>query len=92
MCSSDLGTKPVTKEQVILMLCDSVEAASRTLKEHTPQSFSDFVEHIVREKEAEGQLSESDITIRELNTVKDVLKGYLAQIYHERVAYPKRNN
>ena len=86
------GAKPVSKEQVILMLCDSVEAASRTLKEHTPQSFSDFVERIVGAKEAEGQLAEADITIRELNTVKDVLKGYLAQVYHERVVYPKRNN
>ena len=86
------GTKPVSKEQVILMLCDSIEAASRTLKEHTPQSFSDFVERIVGAKEAEGQLAEADITIRELNTVKDVLKTYLAQIYHERVAYPKRNS
>ncbi len=74
------------------MLCDSIEAASRTLKEHTPQSFSDFVERIVGAKEAEGQLAEADITIRELNTVKDVLKTYLAQIYHERVAYPKRNS
>ena len=73
------------------MLCDSVEAASRTLKEHTPQSFSDFVEGLVSAKEAEGQLSEADITIRELNVVKDVLKGYLAQVYHERVVYPKRN-
>ena len=85
------GTKPVTKEQVILMLCDSVEAASRTLKEHTPQSFSDFVEGIVAAKEAEGQLAEADITVRELNTVKEVLKGYLGQIYHERVVYPQRN-
>lgn len=86
------GTKPVTKEQVILMLCDSIEAASRTLKEHTPQSFSDFVERIVAAKASEGQLEEADLTIKELNTVKDVLKGYLAQLYHERVAYPKRNN
>ena len=62
------------------------------MKEHTPQSFSDFVERIVSAKEAEGQLSDADITIRELNTVKETLKGYLGQIYHERVDYPKRNN
>lgn len=86
------GSKPRTKEQVILMLCDSVEAASRTLQEHTPQAFSEFVERIVAAKEAEGQLSNADITICELNTVKEVLKGYLGQIYHERVDYPKRNN
>lgn len=87
-----LGEKPVSKEEVILMLCDSIEAASRTLKDHSPQSFSDFVEGMVSAKEAEGQLSQADITIRELNTVKDVLKSYLGQVYHERVAYPKRND
>ena len=86
------GDLPVTKEQVILMLCDSVEAASRTLKDHSPQSFSDFVERIVGAKEKEGQLARAEITIRELNSVKDTLKGYLAQLYHERVDYPKRNN
>ena len=75
-----------------MMLCDSVEAASRTLKEHSAKSFSDFVEGIVGAKVSEGQLEEADITIKELNTVKEVLKSYLAQIYHERVAYPKRNN
>ena len=87
-----LGERPVSKEEVILMLCDSIEAASRTLKDHSPQSFSDFVENMVSAKEAEGQLSQADITIRELNTVKDVLKAYLGQVYHERVAYPKRND
>ena len=86
------GSKPVSKEEVIMMLCDSVEAASRTLKEHSAKSFSDFVEGIVGAKVSEGQLEEADITIKELNTVKEVLKSYLAQIYHERVAYPKRNN
>ena len=86
------GVRPSSKEEVILMLCDSVEAASRTLKDHSPQSFSDFVERIVAAKEDEGQLSQADITVRELNSVKDVLKSYLGQVYHERIAYPKRND
>lgn len=84
------GSKPVSKEHVILMLSDSIEAASRTLKEYTPESYSVFVENIVSSKIEAGQLSESDITIKELNTVKEVFKSYLAQIYHERIAYPKR--
>ena len=61
-----------------------------TLKEHTAKSYSDFVESIVRAKIDEGQLSEAEITVKELNTVKEVLKNYLAQIYHERTVYPKR--
>lgn len=83
------GNKPKTKAQIILMLCDSVEAASRTLKSHTAQAYSDFVEEIVAQKMSEGQFDEADITISELKTVKDTLKQYLAQLNHERVAYPK---
>ena len=86
------GIKPVTKEQIILMLCDSVEAASRTLKEFTPEAYSEFVERIVAGKMEEGQFEHADISISELGTVKDTLKQYLAQIHHERVVYPERNS
>ena len=84
------GSKPVTREQVILMLCDTIEAASRTLKAHTPQAYSDFVEAMVQAKIDENQLSESEISLKELGAVKEVLKNYLAQLYHERTVYPKR--
>ena len=86
------GAKPRSKEQVILMLCDSVEAASRTLKDNSPETFSEFVENIVESKIIMGQLDDAELSIRQLNTVKDVLKSYLAQIYHERIAYPPRKN
>ena len=84
------GQKPVTKEQVILMLCDSIEAASRTLTEFTPEAYDRFVEGIVAGKEKGGQLEEADLTLHELNVIKKMLKTYLQQIYHGRVAYPKR--
>ena len=84
------GVKPVTKEQVILMLCDSVEAASRSLKEYSQENVSALVENIVGGKMADGQLSEAEISISELNIVKDVMKTYIQQMYHARVAYPKR--
>ncbi|MBQ8062252.1 MAG: HDIG domain-containing protein [Bacteroidales bacterium] len=86
------GRKPQTKEQIILMICDSVEAASRTLKDNSPETFSKFVEGIVDGKMKIGQFDEADISIKQLNAVKEVLKGYLSQIYHERVAYPQRKN
>ena len=85
------GSKPRSREQVILMLCDSVEAASRTLKDNSPETFSTFVEGIVDGKVKIGQLDDAEISIKQLNTVKEVLKGYLSQIYHDRVAYPKMN-
>ena len=85
------GFKPVTKEQMILMLCDSVEAASRTLTEYTPEAYSAFVERIVAGKMEEGQFENADISISELGTVKETIKQYLAQIHHERVAYPPKS-
>ena len=85
------GVKPVSKEQIILMLCDSVEAASRTLTEYTPEAYSAFVERIVAGKMEEGQFDQADITISELGTIKETLKQYLAQIHHERVVYPQKN-
>ncbi|MBR4756420.1 MAG: HDIG domain-containing protein [Bacteroidales bacterium] len=86
------GMKPKTVEQTILMICDSVEAASRTLKDNSPETFSNFVENIVDGKMKIGQFDDSEISIQQLNAVKEVLKGYLSQIYHERVVYPNRKN
>lgn len=84
------GRKPSTKEQIILMLCDTLEAASRTLKDYSHQSISDLVERIVKAKMDDGQFEEADISLKELNVVKDVLKDYLQQMYHARIVYPKR--
>ena len=84
------GQKPVTKEQVSLMVCDSVEAASRTMKEFTPESYDRLVESIVAGKEREGQFEDADITLHDLNLMKRMLKTYLQQIFHGRVSYPKR--
>ena len=84
------GQKPTTKEQVILMVCDSIEAASRSLKEFTPEAFDRFVESIVAGKEKAGQLEDADITLHDLNLMKRMLKTYLQQIFHGRVSYPGR--
>ena len=86
------GRKPQTKEQIILMICDTLEAASRTLKDNSAATFSTFVENIVASKMKIGQFDESEISIKDLNTVKATLKAYLSQIYHERVVYPQRKN
>ena len=84
------GQKPATKEEVILMICDSIEAASRTLKDFSPESYDRFVENIVSGKEKAGQFEDADITLHEMNVIKSILKTYMQQIYHGRVAYPKR--
>lgn len=86
------GVRPVSKEQVVLMICDAVEAASRSLKDYSPESISDLVDRIVDGKAAEDQLSDADISLRELNVLKSEIKSYLQQMYHSRVSYPKRRN
>lgn len=84
------GKKPNTKEQIIIMLCDTLEAASRTLKDYSAETMSALVENIVKSKMADGQFEDADISLKELNIVKNVLKSYLQQIYHARIAYPKK--
>jgi putative nucleotidyltransferase with HDIG domain len=84
------GVRPTTKEQVILMICDAVEAASRSLKDYSPQNISALVDRIVDGKAKEDQLSDAAISLREINKIKEVIKSYLQQVYHSRVSYPKR--
>ncbi len=84
------GVKPSTKEEVILMLCDAVEAASRSLKDYSQASIEGLVDRIIDGKADDGQLSDSDISLWEVNVVRQVMKTYLQQMYHSRVSYPKR--
>ena len=84
------GVRPVTKEQVILMICDAVEAASRSLKNYSPETISALVDSIVDGKAKENQFSESNISLRELSILRAEIKAYLQQMYHSRVSYPKR--
>lgn len=84
------GVKPTSKEHVILMFCDAVEAASRSLKDYSPESISDLVDRIVDGKIKEEQLGDSEMSLKEIAVVKDAMKTYLQQMYHSRVAYPKR--
>ncbi|MBE6239546.1 MAG: HDIG domain-containing protein [Bacteroidales bacterium] len=84
------GVKPTTKEQVILMFCDAVEAASRALKDYSQENISALVDRIVDGKISDGQLVDADISLKEIAVIKETMKTYLQQMYHSRVAYPKR--
>lgn len=86
------GPKPVTKEQIVLMLCDSIEAASRTLSEYTPEAYSAFVERIVNAKMNDGQFDDADISLKEIGIIKETLKSYLAQMHHRRIVYPRKRS
>lgn len=86
------GKLPRTKEQVIVMMADAVEAASRTLKDYSEESISSLVERILASKYDDSQLAEADISLREINLVKASFKRYLQQVYHARIVYPKRKD
>jgi putative nucleotidyltransferase with HDIG domain len=82
------GPKPRTKEAAILMLADSVEAASRCLDKPTPARIRDFVARLVEDKRGDGQLDDCDLTLRELQSVQDVFARTLSGVLHARVVYP----
>jgi putative nucleotidyltransferase with HDIG domain len=83
------GPKPFSKETSILMMCDSVEAASKSLKEPTSTKINDFVENIISKQMENGQFLNADITFKEIQSIKKVLKHKLANIYHLRIEYPE---
>lgn len=82
------GPKPQTKEAAILMLADSVEAASRTLEKPTPARIADFVKSMIEDKRADGQLDDSDLTLRDLRKIQDVFARILSGALHARIEYP----
>jgi putative nucleotidyltransferase with HDIG domain len=83
------GPKPFSKETAILMMCDSVEAASKSLKEPTSTKIDAFVESIVDKQIEDGQFLNANITFKEIQSIKKVLKHKLANIYHLRIEYPE---
>ncbi|HMR16759.1 MAG TPA: HDIG domain-containing protein [Mariniflexile sp.] len=83
------GPKPFSKETAILMMCDSVEAASKSLKDPTSAKIDAFVETIISKQIEEGQFLNANITFKEIQSIKKVLKYKLANIYHLRIEYPE---
>lgn len=83
------GPIPFSKETGVLMLADSVEAASRSLKNPDAQSINDLVERIIDYKLEQNQLDNCDLTLKDLETIKLIFKTMLMSIYHVRIDYPK---
>jgi hypothetical protein len=81
------GPIPFSKETGVLMLADSVEAASRSLKEPDAESISSLVDRIIDYKLDQGQLNNSNITFKDLNIIKSIFKSMLMSIYHIRIDY-----
>jgi len=83
------GPKPNTKETAVVLLADSVEAATRTLKEPSPGKIEEVVHKIINNKFIDGQLDECDLTLKDLELIANVFIHILSGIYHTRIIYPE---
>lgn len=83
------GPIPFSKETAILMMCDAAEAASKSIKNPTAQLISDLIDKIIDKQMSDNQFLNSDITFREIEVIKKVVKKKLMNMYHLRVEYPE---
>lgn len=81
------GPKPNTKETAVVLLADSVEAATRTLKDPTPAKIEEVVHKIINNKFIDGQLDECELTLKDIEKISSVFTKMLSGIYHSRVNY-----
>ncbi len=83
------GPIPFSKETAVLMMCDACEAASKSIKEPTANLIDELVEKIINSQMQNGQFMNADITFKEIQTIKKVIKKKLHNIYHLRIEYPE---
>jgi len=85
------GPKPFSKETAVLMMADSIEAASRSLKEYTEKALNGLVNNIIDNQMKEKQFDNADITLHEIAEAKRIFLAKLQNIYHARIEYPKES-
>lgn len=83
------GPNPFTREQALLMMADTCEAASRSLQEYTEESISSLVDRLIDAQVADGCFKDCPITFRDIAQAKQVLTERLMSIYHTRIQYPE---
>jgi len=83
------GPIPFSKETAVLMMADSVEAASRSLKKYDAESIDNLIENIINKQIEQNQFTNSDITFKDINLLKKIFKKKIMNIYHVRVEYPR---
>ena len=83
------GPKPQTKEASIVMLADTIEAAVRSMKDPTPKGIDQFIERLIRGKLEDGQLSDCQLSLQDIDMICSSFSGILKGVYHERIEYPK---
>ncbi|MGE0489140.1 MAG: HD family phosphohydrolase [Vulcanimicrobiota bacterium] len=86
------GPKPQTRETAILLLCDGLEAAARTLSHPTPEKISELVHKMIKNHLDDGQLDECDLSLKDLQLIRQSLIRSLQGIYHTRIEYPEASS
>ncbi|MCP4569966.1 MAG: HDIG domain-containing protein [FCB group bacterium] len=84
------GPKPQTKETAIVMLADSTEAASRTLDNPTSARIRNLIQRLINDKFSSGELTQCDLTLKDLNDIREAFVTILIGVFHQRIAYPKK--
>jgi putative nucleotidyltransferase with HDIG domain len=84
------GPKPRSKEAAIVMLADTVEAAARAARDHSPEAINALVEKLILQRVSEGQLDECELTLSDLQKIRDSFSTLLVGMYHPRIEYPDR--
>ena len=82
------GSRPSTKESAIVMLADTIEAAVRSMPDPTPQAIQRFIERLVRGKIEDGQLSNSPLSLLDIDGISEAFSKVLSGVFHERIEYP----
>jgi len=85
------GPKPFSKETAVLMMADSVEAASRSLSKIDQETIGELVDGIIIDQMSEGQFDNANINFNDITEVKAIFKDKLLNIYHARIKYPEKN-
>ena len=94
-CTEDFnyrGMLPETREQVIVMLADAVEASTRSLPDYSVEHISAMVDQIVDGRITDGQLAQAAISLKEINQLRELFKKHLQGVFHQRISYPERKS
>lgn len=83
------GPKPFSKETAIVMMSDAVEASTRSLPEKTQSNLNEMIDKVIDHQLTTGQYDNADITLKDINTIKEAFKKFMRGVYHVRIEYPK---
>lgn len=83
------GPKPFSKETAIVMMSDAVEASTRSLPEKTQSNLNEMIDKVIDHQLTTGQYNNADITLKDINTIREAFKKFIRGVYHVRIEYPK---